>query len=81
MPRLVTPGLGDHAAVLEVDLEDPVELAQAQDDAVGERQGAARERGAGTPRHDLDPLRVAEPQDLGDLCVVLGRTTAIGTLR
>ena len=59
--------LGDHAAVLEVDLEDAVELAEAQHDAVGQRQGAARERGAGTPRHDLDLLRVAQLQDRGDL--------------
>ena len=52
-------GLGDHAAVLEVDLEDAVELAQAEHDAIGQRQGAARERGAGAPRHDLDPFPVA----------------------
>ena len=60
-------GLGDDAAVLEVDLEDPVEFAQPQHDAVGERQGAARERGAGAARHDLDALLVAQGQDRRDL--------------
>ena len=59
--------LGDHAAVLEVDLQDAIELAQAQHDAVGERQGATRERGSRAPRHDLDPLRIAQLQDRGDL--------------
>ncbi len=56
-------GLGGDGAVLVVDVEDPVELAQAQDDAIGERQGAAGEPGAGTARDDLDLLGVAEPQD------------------
>ena len=75
-------GLGDDGAVLEVDVEDPVELAQAQHDAVGERQGAARERGAGAARHDLDPLGVAEAQDRRrPAAVVVGSTTAIGTVR
>ena len=63
-------GLGGDGAVLPVDVEDPVELAQAQDDAVGERQGTARERGPGPARHDLDLLGVAEAQDRRDL---LGR--------
>ena len=56
-------GLGGDGAVLVVDVEDAVELAQAQDDAVGERQGAAGERGAGAARDDLDLLGVAEAQD------------------
>ena len=36
------PGLGGHAAVFQIDVEDAVELGEAQGDAVGERQGAAR---------------------------------------
>ena len=65
--------LRDHAAVLEVDLEDPVELAEPQHDPVGERQSAARERGAGAARHDLDPLGIAQAQDLGHLRGGLGQ--------
>ena len=50
-------GLRHHAAIGVVDLEDAVELAEAEQDAVGERQRAARQRGAGAARHDLDALR------------------------
>src|SRR3546814_2583916 len=59
---LFRSGLHHGAAVGEVDLQHPVELAEAEDDAVGQRQGAAGERGAGTPRHHLDPARLAAPQ-------------------
>ncbi len=35
------PGLGDHATVVEIDFENPVEFTQAQNDAVNQGQGAA----------------------------------------
>ena len=58
----------DHgAAVGGVDLEDPVELAEAHGDPVGERQRPARKPGAGAARHDLDPPIVAERQHAADL--------------
>ena len=63
MPRLVTPGCDHDAAVVEVDLEDAVELAHAEQHAVGERQRAARQRGAGAARHDADAVLVAIAQD------------------
>jgi hypothetical protein len=62
MPRLVTPGL-----------EDPVEPGHAQENAVGQRQRAARQRGAGAARHDLDALVVAVPEDARDLVDGLGQ--------
>ncbi len=34
-------GLGDHAAVVEIDFQDPVEPGHRQQHAVGQRQGAA----------------------------------------
>src|SRR5690606_1599965 len=59
--------LGDDAAILEIDLEDPVELAETEQDAIGERQRPARKRRARTARHDLDAILAAVAQDLRDL--------------
>ena len=51
----------DHGdAVREIDLADAVELGHAEKHAVGERQRAARQRGAGPARHHLDALGVTE---------------------
>ena len=50
------PGLGHHGAVIEVDLADALELAEAEQHRVGQRQRAARQRGAGAARNDLDAL-------------------------
>ena len=60
-------GLGDDDAVVEIDLADALELAEPQQHAVGERQRAAGQRGAGAARHHLDALRMAVFQDLRDL--------------
>ena len=47
----------DHRhAVVEIDLADAVELGHAEQHAVGQRQRAAGERGAGAARHHLDAL-------------------------
>ena len=60
-------GLGHHHAVVEIDLADALEFAEAQQHAVGERQRAAGQRGAGAARHHLDALLEAIFQDLRDL--------------
>ena len=60
-------GLGDDRPVVVVDLQDPVELAEPQDDAVGERQRPARQRGPGPARHDLDPVLTTVAEDPGHL--------------
>ena len=53
----------DHGdAVLEIDLAHAVELAEAEQHAVGERQRAAGERGARPARHHADVVRVAIAQ-------------------
>ncbi len=52
--------LDHHHAVVEIDLADAVELRHAEQHAVGERQRAARQRGAGAARHHLDALGMAE---------------------
>ena len=57
-------------AVGEVDLENAAHLGQRDDDGVLLRDRAARERGAGAARHDIDLLVAAEPHDARDL---LGR--------
>ena len=57
-------------AVGEVDLEDAAHLGQGDDDRVFLRDRAARERGPGAARHDIDLLVAAEPHDARDL---LGR--------
>ena len=51
-------------AVVVVDLEDAVELRHAEQDAVGQRQRAARQRGAGAARHDLHFVGAAVGEDL-----------------
>ena len=66
-------GLGDDAAVGDVDLEDAVELAHAQEHAVGERQRAPRQRGPGAARDDLDPVLRAEAKGVDDLRRRLGQ--------
>ena len=55
------------AAVGVVDLEHAVELAEAQQDGVAHRHGAARQRRAGAARHDLDLVVLAVAQDGRDL--------------
>ena len=80
---LVLDGLGDAevgdaglhagAAVGVVDLEHAVELAQAQQDGVAHRHRAARQRGAGAARHDLDLVVLAVAQDGRDLGHGLGQ--------
>ncbi len=50
----------DHGdAVGKIDLADAVELGHAEENAVGQRQCAAGQRGAGSARHHLDALAVA----------------------
>ena len=66
------PRLGDDAAIGDVDLADAVELAHAKQDAVRERQGAARQRGSGASRHDFHAVGRAIAQDLHDLGSLVG---------
>ena len=56
-------GLGHHHAVVEIDLADALELAEPEQHAVGQRQRAAGQRGAGAARHHLDALLEAIFQD------------------
>ena len=59
--------LDPRVAVGEVDLEDAVHLAEAEDDRVLLRDRAARQRRAGAARHDVDPAVAAEAHDTRDL--------------
>ena len=59
--------LSDHAAVGDIDVEDLVELAHAEKNAVGERQSAARKRRSGAARDDLDLVGGAIAHDLDNL--------------
>ena len=73
--RLADAEIGDarlHArrAVLEIDVQHPVHLGDAEHDGVLLRDRAAAERGARAARHHLHPVLVAEAQDGRDL---LGR--------
>ena len=57
--RLADGEIGDAALharrpVVEIDVEHAIHLGDADDDGVLLRDGAARKRGAGAPRHDLD---------------------------
>ena len=66
-------GLGHHHAVVEIDLADALELAKPEQHAVGQRQRAAGQRGAGAARHHLDALLEAIFQDLRDLLGGVGQ--------
>ena len=64
----------DHGhAVCEVDLANAIELGHAEKDAVLERQGTTRERGAGPARHHLDAFGVAERKHAAHLLRRLGQ--------
>ena len=60
MPRLVTPGCATTQRLSTSISRMLVELAHAEQNAVGERQRAARERGPGAARHDFDPSFAAQ---------------------
>ena len=71
----------DHgAAVSVIDVEDAVELRHAEHDAVGKRQRAPREPGAGAPRHHLDAALPARPEDARDLAGGAGQDDHHGKL-
>ena len=55
------------AAVVIVHLEDAVELAHGEQDAVLQRQRAARQRGTAAARHDLDVHGASQRHDLRHL--------------
>ncbi len=68
--RVVEPGMGhrladrevgdagfsDDNAVVEIDLTDALELAEAEEHRVGQRQRSTRQRGAGAARYHLDAM-------------------------
>ena len=74
-------GLDHGDAIVEIDLADAVEFGHAEQHAVAERQGAARQRRSGTARHDLDALAVAKASTAATCSVVSGSTTTIGSWR
>ena len=63
-------GLDHGDAIVEIDGADAIEFGHAEQDAVAERQRAARQRGSRPARHHLDAFAVAIAQHRGDL---LGR--------
>jgi hypothetical protein len=60
-------GLDHSHAVVEVDFTNALELAEPEQNTIGQRQRAARQRGARPARHDLDAVVMAVFQDLRDL--------------
>ena len=64
---------GDDAAILVIDVENPVHAAQTHQDRIGQRQGAAGERGARAARHDGDALLRRELQHGGDFVLGSGK--------
>ena len=76
------PRLRHDAAVGEIDVEDALELAEAEQDAVGERQRAARQRRAGAARHHLQLALVAIAQHRARPARrVAGKTATSGSWR
>ena len=59
--------LGDDAAVVVINVQNAIELGHAEQYAVGERQRAAGERGAGAARYDFDAGFLAIAQHRRDL--------------
>ena len=67
------PRLNDGQTILDVDLEDARKLGQHQQHRIAERQRTARERGAGTARHDAYAVLVTPAQHLRHLQGGLGQ--------
>ncbi len=59
--------LGNHTAIGVVDIQNPVELAEADDDGIGSRNRTAGQRRARAPGHDIDASLVSETEHLRDL--------------
>ncbi len=59
--------LSDNASIGHIDVEDFVEFAHAEENAVGERQSAARKRCSGAAGDDLDLVGRAIAHDLDNL--------------
>jgi hypothetical protein len=68
-------GLCDHAAILEIDLDDAVHAAEPDQDRVGPRQCATRKRRARTSRNDGHAFRAGKPQQRGNLVFGPGQDT------
>jgi hypothetical protein len=66
-------GFDHDAAILIVDLENPLHPAHADQDAVLARQGAARQGGSGTARNDGHALGGRKFQDFADLIAIGGQ--------
>ena len=82
MSRFVTPGSTTTRAALEVDLEHAVQARERDDDAVGDRQRAAREPGAGAAGDERHAVRVAErARPPAPRSAVPGSTTSSGIAR
>ena len=60
-------GLNHGNPIVEIDRADAIELRHAEQNAVAERQRAARQRGPGPARHHLDAFAVAIAEHFGDL--------------
>ena len=73
-------GLHPRGAVLDIDLEDAVELREAQEHPVGERKGAAGEPGTRAAGHHRDALPGAEAEYLLDLLGGVGQHRHHGEL-
>jgi hypothetical protein len=65
--RAVDAGLGPHRQRRLVDLENPVEALEIDDDAVVDRQRPALRAGSAAPRQHGYPGVVRHRQDAGDL--------------
>ncbi len=66
-------GFGHHHTIGKIDFADAVELGQAEQHAVPQRECAAGERGAGAARHHFDSSSVAIAQHIGNLLGGLGQ--------
>ena len=71
--QICNPGLGDDGAVVIVDFEDFVELAEPQGNGVGQRKCAAGKPGTGPPGDDLDLVCGAVFEDRRHLSGGLGQ--------
>jgi hypothetical protein len=71
--KIGDPGLRSDAPVCIVDVEDPVELAETEGNAVFERQSASGQRCPRPTRHDLYAFAVTVFQNIGYLPHVFGQ--------
>lgn len=75
------PRLDERREIARVDLQNPIHLHGDEHDTILHGDCTAAEIGAAAARDDLEPLRVGELQDIGNLLRRFDKDNRFGRLR